>query len=213
LIPKEQKKKLKETYGDNWLEKVNGMYAQIERDIHDQTVGKFAKLRVPSFEGFIMRGLSFLLGHKQFGKNDFKKIHDRVYNDFYKKGSKSMMCSEFVTHTTIAALYELNEQLKKDILDKPKLENIEPPPSPDKQKLGNIKSPSDPGQIVKIPFEYENLERVHPDRLLKVLKKSGCIEEKRVTVPFLKNIIKEEELKEVKINEDDNSSCSFSNKR
>jgi len=189
LIPEEQKNKLKETYGDNWLEKANGMYAKIERDIHDDTVRRFGKLQTIQ-EGQVLRGLLGLLKHKQTEKNDFKRIHGRVYSDFYRTSDTRMLCSEFIAHTTIAALYELNEQLKKDILEV--------------QKKKEIKSPPDPGQVVTIPFEHENLERVHPDRLIQVLKKSGCIE-RYAPVPIVEDLFKKEVLEEAKEDEENTS--------
>jgi hypothetical protein len=44
LIPLAQQEKLKEAYGENWLEVVNGMYKKIERDLHDGTIRKFGGL-------------------------------------------------------------------------------------------------------------------------------------------------------------------------
>jgi len=161
LIAPEQQAKLKEAFGDNWLTVVNGMYAEIEREIHDNTVGKFSNLSASSeseqYKAGISSLLPFGLGHKKFAKNDFNVIREQVFSQFYTTGQHKLLCSEFVAHTTIAALMELNRRLELELLKKP----IKPE-----------------GRIVKIPFDqHEDLHRMHPDRLLYVLKKAGCIEE------------------------------------
>lgn len=160
LIPVKQKSKLELAFGRNWQEVINGIYKDIEREIHDGTVRKFSSLSASPTSEQYKTGLASLmpfgLGHKQFSKNDFHKIHEQVFGTFYRQGHHHLLCSEFVAHTTIAALVELNNRLTTKLSEK-----------------GIV---AEPGEIVKIPIgKHENLHRMHPDRLLAVLKKTNCI--------------------------------------
>ena len=170
LIPKEQQDKLRMALGEDWLKKVYGMYGKIERDIHDGTISRFSHLTTPLHKNrdkrLMFSWLPFGLGNKKFSKNDFEQIHTQVRGEFYQKGTHEMLCSEFVAHTTIAALVELNAQLK-DVV------GVE-------------------AQMVRMPFgEHEDLRAMHPDRLVSVLKQAGCIEEE-VRAPMVAAFFREE---------------------
>jgi hypothetical protein len=55
-------------------------------------------------------------GHKQVKANDFEEIHRKVMSNHYaSEKNPTMLCSEFSAVTTIAALVELDKQIKKDI--------------------------------------------------------------------------------------------------
>lgn len=173
LIPAEQKIKLQKAFGDKWLAVVNGMYGEIEREIHDNTVGRFSKLSAsPESEqnkSGVVSLVPFGLGHKKFSSNDFNEIREQIFSQFYSTGQHNLLCSEFVAHTTIAALSELNRRLDLKLREK----DIQPG-----------------GQIIKIPFgKHEDLHRMHPDRLLHVLKKAGCVEKEK-KVPIVSRFFK-----------------------
>ena len=162
LIPDKQKSKLELAFGRDWQETVNGIYKDIEREIHDGTVRKISSLSASPESEQHKIGLASLipfgLGHKQFSENDFNKIHEQVFGEFYKQGQHNLLCSEFVAHTTIAALVELNNRVSAKLADK----GIIP----------------EQGPIVKIPVgKHENLHRMHPDRLLSALKKANCVKQ------------------------------------
>lgn len=97
--------------------------------------------------------------------------------------SNTMLCSEFVGHTLIANIEELN----KRVINKLKTKKIN---LPEGEKL--IKSP--------IP-EDQNLEALTPRRLITMLKKDGIIKRVKRPFSFLKfmqaNLLKEEIRKRV----------------
>ena len=162
LISKEQQTLLEKAFGENWKQEVNTMFKQVERDIHDGTIQNFSGLSASAeteqYKSGLASLLPFGLGHKQFKENDFKDIHKKVMEGHYKKNRTEMLCSEFVAHTTIAGLVELNKRLDTKLKEK----DLPVPIGKD---------------IVKIPIgKHENLHKMHPDRLLKVLKKANCIQ-------------------------------------
>jgi hypothetical protein len=164
LIPEEQIPKLIVAYGPDWLKVVNNMYGEIERDLYDDTVEKFAiySSDLPLKELFkiaLYSLIPFGLGNKQFHENDFTKMHRQITDQFYAYGDPQfLICSEFVALTMNATLIKLNTQLQTELSEK--------------------------GQIVRTPFDKdENLHKMLPGRLLHVLKKAGCVEkEKKVPV-------------------------------
>ena len=172
LIPQEQQKSLRLALGENWQQTVNALYANIEREIHDNTVQRFSKVNTSvswwrHIKTALYNCIPFGIGYKKFSTNDFNKIHQQVFGEFYKKGDHRLMCSEFVAHTTIAALVKLDAHLK-EVLEQynKKME---------KQNKTQITIPTD--RLVTIPFgEHEDLELMHPERLLQVLQEHHCVE-------------------------------------
>lgn len=166
LITSENKRQLQLLYGNKWLDVVNQKYSQIERQIHDQTLTNYAGL---SAGGDIRRAktalaavVPFGLGHKKTSKTHYSKIHEQMMGSYYKDKAGSMLCSEFVAKTTIAALVELENQIKEEAKKNP---------------LVNFK-----GTMVKIPIsEHEKLSKLDPERFLKILKDKKCVE--RVETP------------------------------
>ena len=172
LVPKEQHELMESTYGKSWKEIITTKYKLIENDIHgSKTQSRFGDLRAASGGGItqVKAGLANLVpfGHKQVKENDFEEIHRKVMSNHYATHAHpTMLCSEFSGVTTIAALVELNKQIKQDIGAK-------------KDELGMVRSV--PETVVKIPFgKHENLHKLHPSRLLKVLQEHGCVEKVKV---------------------------------
>lgn len=172
LIPSEQRSNLNKVFGAKWEHVISNMYANIERQIHDSTQEKFRSLSAGSKWEQYKSGLASLffgLGHKKFQANDFDKIHDQVFSQFYQTGKHHMLCSEFVAHTTIAALVELNRKLETIMI---------------------ARDPNFRGPVIKIPFgKHEDLRRMYPDRLLKVLRDHHCLIKESPT-PIIKGFFK-----------------------
>ena len=82
--------------------------------------------------------------------------------EYAKQENPKMLCSEFCATTIAVSLVELDKQIKEDI---------------SKKKVSKITGVDLEKPIVKIPFgKHENLHKMHPDRLLKVLKSHNCVE-------------------------------------
>ncbi|MBN8827571.1 MAG: hypothetical protein J0H68_02570 [Sphingobacteriia bacterium] len=89
--------------------------------------------------------------HKYLFKDrNNKKIHDQFFGNGISK-KKYKLCSQFAAEAVLAAVVELNEQIKKE--------------------YGITED------LIQIPFDKgEKLSRVNPGRLYKLLDQAGCIE-------------------------------------
>jgi hypothetical protein len=163
LIEPDKQARLKEHLGEDWLQQVEQLFSNIEREIHDMgrndhVLADGGKTRLIQIGTVALQG-----GHKNWLVRDH--INDDVRDDILGKGrwdqeSRSqsrILCSEFVGKTIIAAIEELNTQLK--------------------QKLAEIEVDNVPSVIVRNPIsEYEKLHVLTPQRLLSAMEKSGAIE-------------------------------------
>ncbi len=102
----------------------------------------------------------FYGGHKESEIPDRSNVHGEMFGkDGYKIKDK-MICSEFVAKSVVASIYETNAQLKQILLDGKKV-------SPEELQGKNI---------LRVPMERERLERVHPERLIKLLQAENCLD-------------------------------------
>ncbi len=84
-------------------------------------------------------------------------------NHYADRDNPRMLCSEFSGVATIAALVELDKQIKTDMAKHPELNTPHPK------------------SMVKIPIgKHEDLHKMHPGRLLDILLKSGCVKKVEV---------------------------------
>lgn len=162
LIPKTAHKTMIDTYGKDWKKEISTKYKVIEDNIHGaEALKRFGNLYPEGQDAQIKAGKANLIpfGHKQVKANDFEEIHHKVMSNHYAhQKDPKMLCSEFSGVTVIAALVELEKQIKQDIGKKA------------------------PKTIVKIPIgKYEDLHKMHPGRLLDILKEKGCVTKAKVT--------------------------------
>ena len=177
LMSEEMQKKLDEYYkeqGLDYKEEVRKLFEQNVQSLHADNQERFQDIKNDKTARFRAGLADFGLyeGHTKRDANDFSQVHEEMYGA--GAGEKltirnKMICSEFVARSLVAALHETNENLK--------------------EKLGVEGSAS----VIKIPLERENLHRVHPERLIKLLHDQGCLE--RVHSPsILQKLVNHENL-------------------
>lgn len=152
LIPESQHQKFKDVYGENWAQEIQRKYEAFENLVHRNEKNQFGNLANP-WERRLNAGIADYLwgGHVRNGENDFQKLADQMLgcSEIEKDHSIEMICSEFVTKTTLAVLVKLNEELSKEI-DNP--------------------------NVLELPVsKKEDLSRVHPGRMIELFKKRKCI--------------------------------------
>lgn len=101
-------------------------------------------------------------GHTKLGhKNDFRKISNEMFNP--TENNKKMICSEFGAVTIAASIDQLNRIVSQDL-----------------QAKGLITSEQ---EIFKNPIpKNERINKIHPGRLVHLLKKAGAVEVRNETV-------------------------------
>lgn len=154
LISDPGKKILTEKFGERWLNHLNRMFKIAERKLHDDSLIRLAGLTaLTDFEMRLAVAPSLMgkyLGHMQLSKTNFQDIHAKMYGHFYETQPTRILCSQFVAHTLIAALVEVNKELRNTL-------------SVDKD-------------IIQLPISpHEKLSIMHPDRLLAALKEKDCV--------------------------------------
>jgi hypothetical protein len=93
-------------------------------------------------------------GHVAKQPKNFKKYHDMFFKN--QPFKRKMICSEFVAKSILAAIQELEIKLKEDL---------------DKKGIK-----TDGISLLKLPIAMtEDIKRIHPDRLIKVLYESGAL--------------------------------------
>jgi hypothetical protein len=166
LIDKKNQNILQGALGDNWLEQVENLFIEIQRDIHDNSRGKYGRVEVrfDFLRGFAIGMASLFFGHKNWLMRDHsnKDIRDMMLKkgQWIEKDIKPphMLCSEFLGRTIIATMEELNDRLKKKLEEK---------------GVKNI-----PAILIENPIsEMENLYCLTPTRLLIALQEKGAVEE------------------------------------
>ncbi len=161
LIPEEHHRLLHQVYGEDWQAKIVAKFKTIENEIYTNGHTKFSGLQAGISTVEQVAGLASIIpfGHKQLTPNDFEELHNNVMAEKYTQET-SMMCSQFCAIAIATCLVELNKQIKEDIKKSSLADNI---------KVNEL-------NIVKIPFgKHDNLNTMHPDRLLEVLKSYNCI--------------------------------------
>lgn len=113
-------------------------------------------------------------GHKreQERSDNFRKVHEKFMRGFkpphqddqeqVRQEQIHMICSEFVTKATIAALIETSDFIEQILANETEL-SAQPNDAPD-------------APLLQLPFETtERLKRVHPGRLIEILQTKNCI--------------------------------------
>lgn len=152
MIPKNQHQNLKKVYGENWAQIIQKKYEAFENLIHKNKKKQFSELQNP-WERRLSAGKADYLwgGHVRQGENDFQKLAHQILGDSKAEEDRltEMICSEFVTKTTLTALVKLNEELSGIIGEK---------------------------NILELPVsKKEDLNTVHPGRMIDLFKKRNCI--------------------------------------
>lgn len=145
--------KLKNKYVNDYEGQLNNLYRDIEFDLHKDAKASFSTSVLRHDIEYLTTWIAELigyLGHNKLSSEGLDAVHKDIMNGAKEKNK--MLCSEFAARTTVAAFIELNNRLKADL-------GIEE-------------------DVIKMPFnEKERFSKVHPDRLLKILKDAGCLEE------------------------------------
>ena len=107
-------------------------------------------------------------GHTRKSDADFNQLAERIMGDkdAQKDHYTDMICSEFVTKSTIASLVYIDrffsEELGQFLIEKGKVKEGE--------KLKAAKN------VLQLPYsKKEKLKAVHPGRMIDLLKKRSCL--------------------------------------
>lgn len=95
-------------------------------------------------------------GHRDAEAVNRRDIHDVMYGKGEHKIKDKMICSEFVANGIVAAIYETNDLLQQQMLN-----------------AGVVASADE--NIINTPLKREQLSRVHPQRLVNLLRAEGCL--------------------------------------
>lgn len=155
--------------GLDYKEEIRKNFEKNVQDIHIDNQKRFADIsnnKAARFQAGLAE-FNVLNGHVRKESNDFHTIHAEMHGTDKKLTIRNkMICSEFVARSLVSALYETNEYLKK--------------------QLGET-------SVINMPFEKEHLNRLHPQRLVSLLQKEGCLEH----IPghsFLQKLVKQDDL-------------------
>ena len=154
--------KLAQAYGPEWQKHIQKTYETLADDLHSNIKpitndqGRLKKI----VQWFSPKAI--VQGHTKLGQeNDFRKISNEMLNPTEK--NKQMLCSEFGAVTIASTVDQLNLQVSKDL-----------------QTKGLITSEQ---EIFKNPIpRNERLEKIHPGRLVELLKNAGAVEVRNETV-------------------------------
>lgn len=161
LVSKENMEFLNKLYkaeGKDWKVEVTKMYQDILQEVHEKSQETFEIIKNDKTARFRAGLANFGLygGHTSRTPQDFSEVHKSMLGLNDRSVKEKMICSEFVAKSTVAAFVELNERLRI--------------------KLDENNLPRKPEDLVEIPISRkERLERIHPERLVTLLDKAGCL--------------------------------------
>lgn len=124
LISDEAREILQKHYGEDWIQVVNHKYRLIERNIHDNRMMGYEQFEADTPPLTLFKIFTSWLqgGNKTWFEQHHSNedIRDKIFSQgkwekHNDSGPIKLMCSEFIGMTLIAAIQELNEQLKQDI--------------------------------------------------------------------------------------------------
>ena len=152
--------KLYKAEGKDWKVEVTKMYQDILQEVHEKSQERFEVVKNDKTARFQAGLANFGLygGHTSRTPQDFSEVHESMLGLNDRSVKEKMICSEFVAKSTVAAFVELNERLGI--------------------KLDENNIPRKLEDLVTIPISRkERLERIHPERLVTLLDKAGCLTE------------------------------------
>ena len=153
---------LEQAYGPEWQKHIQKTYDTLADDLHSNVKpitndqGRLKKI----IQWFSPKAI--VQGHTKLGQeNDFRQISNEMLNPTEK--NKKMICSEFGAVTIASSIDQLNLQVSKDL-----------------QARGLVTAEQ---EIFKNPIpKNERLEKIHPGRLVELLKNAGAVEVRNETV-------------------------------
>lgn len=160
LVSKENAEALNKLYAaeeKDWKVEVTKMYQEILQDLHENSQQRFENIKNDKSARFKAGLANFgLYGGHTTSSQDFEDVHETMFGLNDRSTKEKMICSEFVAKSTVASFVELNNKLN--------------------QKLEEYNIQRSGHDLVKVPIaKNENLERVHPERLINLLDKAGCL--------------------------------------
>ncbi|MBA2369623.1 MAG: hypothetical protein H0V82_11450 [Candidatus Protochlamydia sp.] len=168
LIPAQQHALMEEKYGKRWKEILQKKFQAIENHIQQNKNNQFTDLE-NSYDRRFAAGKADYIWGGHFAKtdHDFEKMADQMLGEREdKEHMTDMICSEFSSKTTLAALVKLNRDLTKE-LEKFLIEKGEVELG---QKLKADKN------VLELPFDRkERMELIHPGRMIDLLVKRNCV--------------------------------------
>lgn len=171
LMPKKIHDSLKELYGEDWQSAVQEKYQAIENHIQKNKKGQFSDLKNP-WDRRISAGKADYLwgGHRRKQERDFERLADKMLAETgtHEERMTIMICSEFVTKTTLAALVKLNRELSQELGD----HLIKKGETDEGEKLKAQRN------VFELPYsKKEKLKYVHPGRMIDLLVDRRCIKQ------------------------------------
>lgn len=171
LMPKKIHDSLKELYGEDWQTAVQNKYQAIENHIQQNKQGQFNDLKNP-WERRISAGKADYLwgGHRRKEERDFEKLADKMLAETAVQEERMtiMICSEFVTKTTLAALVKLNRELSQELGDHLIKKG-------ETEKGEQLKAQRN---VFELPYsKKERLKYVHPGRMIDLLADRRCVKQ------------------------------------
>jgi len=159
-------------------EGVDAAYHEGARHFHEDLGDNFANI-TNSSERQIAAGVADVKprGHtRSKAREDFTSLHKQFSKE--TPPEKEMICSEFVSKSTIVGLIEADYKLVDEL--KAWIMRSVTPPEEVKRRLDLLDARQKQNALVflEIPFSTkERLKRVHPGRLIELLQARDCIEQ------------------------------------
>ena len=126
LVPEALQSKMRITFGDQWQDRINGKYREIENDLEIKAMksGKFKKMWHHGEKKFLAGAANYapvlntlfgadIKGHQGDYEKDFNKLHEKFFNE--KELDENQICSEFASKITLACMIELNKWLTREL--------------------------------------------------------------------------------------------------
>ena len=191
LLPEDVRSKLESYYnqqGLDYKEEIQKIFMESMQDLHMESHEKFENVKNDKNARF-QAGLAdygFYGGHSDNSSSDRQQIHSEMYGKDEVEIKSKTICSEFVAKSIIASLIETSDKLR-DALEE-----------------SNLLSEGE--TIIKLPFESEKFERIHPERLVRKLQEVDCVS--RVSVSsYLDKLVGQDNLSKTMVDKNIKSSA------
>ncbi|MBA2369622.1 MAG: hypothetical protein H0V82_11445 [Candidatus Protochlamydia sp.] len=168
LIPSQHHALMQEKYGAEWKKELQEKFQAIENHIQQNKKEQFSDLKNP-WERRIDAGKADYIwgGHVAKTDRDFEKMADKMLGEREDKEHMTIMiCSEFSSKTTLAALVKLNRDLTQELGDFLIQQG-------DVDQGNKLKAEKN---VLDLPFDRkERLKLIHPGRMIDLLVKRKCV--------------------------------------